>query len=251
MSWALAGSGWRCKGERQGREELFLFLVDRYNPQVSLYHCISHWMRWNYTCYLLNWTDWSCLYSPVHSLSELNLNQICTQSKPIKSPLSLHSRGLLLFGFYDLTDQGLVFLFIQSTTIELLVTYIHIRPFKPFSGTFQAKLSRVQVIIKYEALSVVYEGEWGPRHHSHVTASSGHSLLTSHMTLTHSSRSLLSPCHVSWTLYSIAMSGVNVTQTKLTKSSIYQYFLFVSHQYFYAATGHQPPKLIAERVMRN
>ena len=203
-------------------------------------------MRWNYTCYLLNWTDWSCLYSPVHSLSELNLNQICTQSKPIKSPLSLHSRGLLLFGFYDLTDQGLVFLFIQSTTIELLVTYIHIRPFKPFSGTFQAKLSRVQVIIKYGVLTVVYEGEWGrPGHPSHITEGSGHSVLSSHMT-----HSLLSPCHVSWTLYSIAMSGVNVTQTKLTKSSINQYFLFVSHQYFYAATGYQPPKL-ADRVMSN
>ena len=44
--------------------------------------------------------------------------------------------------------------------------------------------------------------------------------LTSDMTLTHSSRSLLSPCHVSWTLYSIAMSGVNVTHSKSTKSSI-------------------------------
>ena len=156
-------------------------------------------MRWNYTCYLLNWTDWSCLYSPVHSLSELNLNQICTQSKPIKSPLSLHSRGLLLFGFYDLTDQGLVFLFIQSTTIELLVTYIHIRPFKPFSGTFQAKLSRVQVIIKYGVLTVVYEGEWGPGHHSSVTAGSGHSLLSSLLTwLTLSSLRVM--CHGPFTL---------------------------------------------------
>ena len=64
--------------------------------------------------------------------------------------------------------------------------------------------------------------------------------LTSDMTLTHSSRSLLSPCHVSWTLYSIAMSGVNVTHSKSTKSSIYQCFIFVSHQYFYGATGHLP-----------